>query len=189
MASDKDESELDILYRRPGFLMRRAHQISVSLFMDEAAHLGLTTTQYGALVVLQSHQDLDQFGLAKLVGIDRSTAALVVSKLDAAGLITRQQDSTDLRRKVLVLTVKGHDMLRQVAEPAQRAHDRALSAFTPKQAETFLNLLSRFVETFNENARVPIHKAGHPAERRRVRKKGASRQRAEGQRRDGAAHG
>ena len=74
------ERSLDELYRRPGFLLRRAHQISVALFMEESAGLGLTTTQYGTMVVLRARGSLDQVGIATLVGIDRSTTALVVSQ-------------------------------------------------------------------------------------------------------------
>ena len=54
------ESSLDELYRRPGFLLRRAHQISAALFLEEATGLALTTTQYGALVVLRARGSLDQ---------------------------------------------------------------------------------------------------------------------------------
>ena len=82
------EGTLNELYRRPGFLLRRAHQISVALFLEEAAGLGLTTTQYGAMVVLRARGSLDQVGIATLVGIDRSTTALVVSKLEDAGYVS-----------------------------------------------------------------------------------------------------
>ena len=99
------------LYNRPGFLLRRANQICVSIFLEEAAKLGVTTTQYGAMMVLSSRNDLDQIGLAKLLGIDRSTAALVVSKLEKSGYLARGRDSADRRRHVLLLTREGHDVL------------------------------------------------------------------------------
>lgn len=144
------------LYRRPGFLIRRAHQIAVSIFLEEAAELGITTTQYGALVVLSAVENIDQIGLAKLVGIDRSTAALVVSKLEAGGLLVRESDPNDRRRSVLVLTSEGRLTLERLAKPAERAQDRALSAFSKQEAKQFLELLGQFVATFNEETRAPI---------------------------------
>lgn len=150
------EPSLDALYRRPGFLLRRAHQISVALFLEEAAGLGITTTQYGTMVVLRARGALDQVGIATLVGIDRSTTALVVSKLEEAGYIERHDDAVDKRRKVITLTKAGHAMLDRVAEPAQRARERSLSAFSPKDAAKFLGLLERFVAVFNEQTRAPI---------------------------------
>ena len=41
------------IYQRPGFLLRRAHQISTAIFERSCAHLGLTPAQYGVLSVLR----------------------------------------------------------------------------------------------------------------------------------------
>jgi DNA-binding MarR family transcriptional regulator len=150
------DGTLDSLYRRPGFLLRRAHQISVALFLEEAAGLGLTTTQYGTMVVLRARESLDQVGIATLVGIDRSTTALVVSKLEEAGYIERRDDDVDKRRKIITLSPAGRAMLEKVAVPAQRARERALEAFSAKDAAKFLVLLERFVDAFNDQTRAPI---------------------------------
>lgn len=166
----EDAGSLDGLYTRPGFLIRRAHQISVSLFMRETAALGITSTQYGALYVLKMRKRLDQIGLAQLVGIDRSTAALVVSKLEEAGYIKREADPDDRRRKLLVLTRRGRAMLDEMAEPARRAQEHALSVFSPAEQATFLTLLQTFVCAFNEETRAPIvaQPDGKTARRRKI---------------------
>ena len=169
MAGDKGaiERSLDELYRRPGFLLRRAHQISVALFLEEAAGLGLTTTQYGAMVVLRARGSLDQVGIATLVGIDRSTPALVVSKLEEAGYVERRDNAVDKRRKIITLSKAGHAILERVAAPAQRARERALQAFSAKDAAKFLALLERFVDVFNEQTRAPIRAETEEARARR----------------------
>lgn len=148
---------LSELYDRPGFLLRRANQICVSIFLEEAVNLGVTTTQYGAMMVLSSRNDLDQIGLAKLLGIDRSTAALVVSKLEKLGYLARGRDSADRRRHVLLLTREGHDMLDKLFAPGERARKREMDAFTDVEAKAFLLLLKKFVLTFNSQIRTPIH--------------------------------
>ena len=158
MTEDQElgERSLDELYRRPGFLLRRAHQISVALFLEETAGLGLTTTQYGTMVVLRARGSLDQVGIATLVGIDRSTTALVVSKLEEAGYIERRDDVIDKRRKIITLSTTGHAMLDRVEQPAQRARERALEPFSTRDAAKFLALMERFVSAFNEQTRAPI---------------------------------
>lgn len=160
MGVKKDEGStvgpLDALYRRPGFLLRRAHQISAALFLEETAGLGMTTTQYGTMVVLRARGSLDQVGIATLVGIDRSTTALVVSKLEEAGYIERRADAVDKRRKIITLSPAGHNVLDQVTAPAERARQRVLSAFSEREAAQFLGLLKQFVEAFNEQTRAPI---------------------------------
>ena len=139
------DSKLDALYKRPGFLIRRANQIAVWLFLDEAAPRPITSTQYGALVILRERHDLDQIGLAKLLRIDKSTTALVIGKLESAGHMRREVDPRDKRRNVLGITEAGRLALRDMGQPARRARDRLLAAFTPNEAHDFLVLLERYV--------------------------------------------
>ena len=79
-------SPIDDLYGRPGFMLRRAHQIAVSLFMEETGELRITTTQFGILHLLKHSPGLDQISVAKLLGLDRSTTGMVLGTLEGAGL-------------------------------------------------------------------------------------------------------
>ena len=144
------------LYNRPGFLLRRAHQIAVSIFLAEAEDMDVTTTQYGVLFILQRRENLDQRGLSKLVGLDRSTTALVVGKLEAAGHVVRVNDPVDGRRKVLVLTPQGSDLIKSLTDAAERTRLKELSVFSASEAKVFLALLQKFVDGFNHIARAPI---------------------------------
>ncbi len=151
-----DINSVDALYKRPGFLLRRAHQISVSLFMEESAEFNITTTQYGVLVILRCCENLDQIGLSKKVGLDRSTTGLVVKRLESEGLVVRVEDRADRRRKVIVLTGKGERKLENLRKAASTARDRSLSAFSPEEGAEFLRLLEKFVAQFNGVTRAPI---------------------------------
>src|SRR5262249_44042676 len=117
------DNALETLYRRPGFLIRRAQQIAVSLFMEETGELGITTTQYGILTVLKHNPGIDQISVAKLLGLDRSTTGMVVVKLEDAGLVGRCVGK-DRRKRDLALTKAGERMLERLAEPARRAQTR-----------------------------------------------------------------
>jgi DNA-binding MarR family transcriptional regulator len=149
-------SSLNDLYSRPGFMLRRAHQISTAIFLEETQNLNVTATQYGALYVLDQVDNLDQIGLARVLGIDRSTSGLVVSKLEAAGWVTRRIDPTDRRRRVLLLTDPGRRVLNAVAAPARQVRERLMAAFTPVEQALFKELLAKFVATFNAQSRTPI---------------------------------
>ncbi|MDJ0921716.1 MAG: MarR family winged helix-turn-helix transcriptional regulator [Henriciella sp.] len=151
-----DNDQFRALYSRPGFLIRRAHQISMAQFLGETAEFDITPSQFGALFVIEKVPGIDQIGLAQLVGFDRSTAALVSSKLETKGLIKSQMSEEDRRRKVLALTAEGKKMLKKLAEPTRRAQEEVLSAFTEKEATTFLRLLNKYVSANNETTRTPI---------------------------------
>jgi DNA-binding MarR family transcriptional regulator len=162
-------SPLDELYRRPGFLIRRAHQTAVSIFLEETGALGITNRQYGILLVLKHRPGIDQITVAKLLGLDRSTTGMVLATLEKAGFIGRVVGARDRRTRSLQLTTAGERMLRQLAAPARRAQARVLSAFTSTERETFLDLLEKFARTFNASSRVPqvmeMDPAGHPSTR------------------------
>ena len=146
---------LDALYRRPGVMIRRAHQISVSIFLEETGALGITNRQYGILLVLKAQPGIDQITVAKLLGLDRSTTGMVLSNLEDSGLVGRIVGEKDRRTRSLQLTAAGERMLARLAEPARRAQERVLSAFTPSERKAFLALLEKFNRTFNDATRVP----------------------------------
>jgi DNA-binding MarR family transcriptional regulator len=151
-----DEGPLDELYGRPGFMLRRAHQIAVATFLEEAAAWGVTTSQFGALFVLSRIEGLDIVSLGRRLGMDRSTSALVVSRLEAAGWVLAEINEMDRRRKTLALTDAGRAVLAELSAPAQAARDRLLSVFAPGEADDFLRLLDKFVGAFNGVIRTPI---------------------------------
>jgi DNA-binding MarR family transcriptional regulator len=147
---------LEELYRRPGFMIRRVHQIAVSLFIEETGKLGVTNRQYGILFVLKHRPGIDQISVANLLGLDRSTTGMVLKKLEEDGLVVRSVGAHDRRRHSLQLTKSGEKLLSQLAEPARKAQARALSAFTPREQTLFLELLDKFTRAFNGSTRVPL---------------------------------
>jgi DNA-binding MarR family transcriptional regulator len=160
-------TSLDELYGRPGFMLRRAHQIAVSLFLEETGELRITTTQFGILYLLKDRSDLDQISVAKLLGLDRSTTGMVLGKLEGAGLIGRTVGVTDRRKRSLALTPAGEKMLDRLKEPARRVQERQLAAFTPRERKLFLELLGKFTRTFNESTRAPLEAGWKEGERKR----------------------
>ena len=143
------------LYGRPGFLIRRAHQITTALFAEEAEPLGVTSTQFGLLVVLAARAPIDQIGVARLMGLDRSTTGMVLNTLETRGLIERVTDPRDRRRRVLNITPAGLERLRELEGPTRRAQQRALDVFSSDEAARFLALLKTFVAALNDDSRTP----------------------------------
>src|SRR3546814_9145616 len=100
------------IYERPGFLLRRCHQISVSIFLDECADLNLTATQFGILYCISHNPGIDQIAIARMLGLDRSTTATVIDRLATRKLLNREVHSSDRRRRSLTLTTEGARVLR-----------------------------------------------------------------------------
>lgn len=137
---------LDKLYRRPGFMVKRLHQVATAIFLEECGRYGMTPSQYQALCALQEHPGIGQGALGKLTGQDRSTVSLVVRLLLDRGLIRRVVNSSDKRAASLRLSESGLRMLREVAPAARRAQDRFLSTLPEGKRAEFLALLHRLLD-------------------------------------------
>lgn len=146
----------DRLRRRPGFLIRRLHQIHVALFIEECAAFDLTPVQYSLLSTLEDGAQ-DQVTLGTRVGIDRSTTTEVLRRLENRGLIHRHSNPEDRRRRLASLTEDGKALLRRMDAAAQRAHDRTVAPLAPQARERLLNDLAELVEANNEYGRAPLH--------------------------------
>lgn len=150
----RDES-LRALYQRPGFMLRRAHQIATSIFLDASAPLGVTTTQYGVLTLLSAAPGSDQITVARRLGLDRSTTGTVLRILEEGGYV-RRVVGPDRRRRLLELTEAGHRRLQALDRPAADALHRLMEPLTAEEAETLQHLLLKLTLAHNETSRVPL---------------------------------
>lgn len=152
MTIDITESLVD----RPGFLIRRMHQIHLALFAEECAAFDITPVQYSIMTVAEAHPGLDQAQLAYEVGVDRATLANVVARLESKNLLRRTPSSVDKRLKLVTLTARGATMLEKMILPVQRAHDRTIAALPPKDRQNFMALLMKLVNAENDYGRAPL---------------------------------
>ncbi len=92
---------------RPGYLIRRLHQIHVALFLEECREFNLTPVQFAVLTVLVAGETLDQVTIANLIGADRNTVADVIRRLERRGLLDRPPSVSDKRVKLARITAQG----------------------------------------------------------------------------------
>jgi MarR family transcriptional regulator, lower aerobic nicotinate degradation pathway regulator len=153
------------LAARPGFLIRRLHQIHLALFAEECSAFNVTTVQYSIMTVAAARPGLDQMALAYEVGVDRATLANVVARLETRGLLRRTRGRTDRRLKNVTLTAAGRTLLGHMAEAAHRAHERTVEALPPDERAAFLHALRQLVDVGNEYGRAPFRLAQTPLSR------------------------
>ena len=153
------------LYARPGFLLRRAHQISSAVFEDACKDLALTPAQFGVLTVLQAHPGLGQSSLARALGFDKVTVLRVLRGLQARGLVTRAPAEDNRRNVSVALTREGEQILQQAQKPAERAYKRLMAPLNREQQEHLLDLLQLLTGELEEEARAAFVPPPTPATR------------------------
>ncbi len=151
-AADQAPTEL---YEQPGHLLRRAHQISASIFHDELG-TKITPIQYAILRILVEHPGIDQVSLAGLVAIDTSTAASVAIRLEEKKLLIRYLDPNNRRQRALYVTDAGRALLQTTVPGISRLHHRIFEGFTPEEEAQFMSLLHKLVHINNSKSRAPL---------------------------------
>lgn len=143
----------EVLKRRPGFLIRRLHQIHTSLFAEECEEFGITPVQYSLMTALLHHGEADQVSLAGEVGIDRANTTDVLRRLEERGLIGRKMSAEDSRAKLCTLTREGRKMAMAMEKAVRRAHGRTVALLPPAERKAFLGSLRRLVDAYNDLGR------------------------------------
>lgn len=144
--------DLDTL---PGHQIRRLQQIAVAIFLQEADSTGLTPLQYAALQTAHNQPGIDQRTLARSIGLDTSTTAGVIDRLEARALLERRITPEDRRVRRLHATAAGLALLRQAQPAMERAQQRLLAPLPAAEQAEFMRLLGALVQANNELSRAP----------------------------------
>jgi DNA-binding MarR family transcriptional regulator len=145
-------SDLKILYR-PGPLVRRLHQIAVSVFLTHAKDFDLTPIQYGSLQVVENFPGIHQAGLGKLLALDRQTVSNVVQRLCDKGLLDRRERNA--RTSALYTTGAARALTQVMQERLAIVDEIILGPLDAVEREIFMRLLQKLVESNNELSRAP----------------------------------
>jgi MarR family transcriptional regulator, temperature-dependent positive regulator of motility len=127
----------------PSHLLHRAQQIATDLHTATFGLTGLTQRQLAVLVALGSKDGISQTDLVLQTGIDRSTLAEMVARMETKGLVARAKSATDSRANAVSLTDAGQGALDD-AIPKLQAIDKAVLALLPaSRRDGLVGLLTR----------------------------------------------
>lgn len=124
--------------------------VAVSAESLAAVQETVTVTQFRTLVVLQTHGVINQKWLAEQLAINPSTALRMVDKLEAAGLVTRQDNPGDRREVQLRLTRKGARLVEDVTERRRRAIKRIVTTMAADARTELVAVLAEFANAAGE---------------------------------------
>ena len=138
--------KLDRFFTRPGYMIRRAQQISNASFVEDLGALGITPTQMSSLAVVCDCPGIDQITLARRIGVDRTTASMVINGLAQHGFLRCERSSRDARRNEVTATRAGMACTQLARDYAMTNKVKLLHAFTPQDEATLVSLLKRLID-------------------------------------------
>lgn len=139
-------------------LLHRAQQLAANKSAEQLREAGVTLRQFSVLAAVSQEEGPSQSRLVDVTGIDRSTLADMLNRMEKAQLIARTVSREDARAKSVALTAKGVEAL-NAAAPAVRSADEALIAtFAKNRRAGFVDLLTMLINARSEGenlVRVP----------------------------------
>jgi DNA-binding MarR family transcriptional regulator len=146
------------LHDMAGHLIRRLHQISVSVFTERMKQAGidLTPVQFATLSALEAHPDVDQATLAGVIAYDRVTIGGVVDRLEGKGLLNRSVSRHDRRARILRLTGAGTALLARVRPLVRDFQGDILVGLDDAERAHLMTLLRKTTEAGNDQSRAPL---------------------------------
>ncbi len=133
-----------------GYLLARTGSAARQRWARMLANRGLTPHHYGMLMTLDERGPSGQQRLSELIGIDPRNAVPVVDGLAGRGLLTRELDPGDRRRRVLTLTETGRDMVHELTETGAEIEAEFLRALNPADQQELHRMLLALLASSTE---------------------------------------
>lgn len=130
----------------PGHGIRRLQQVAVAVFTQATEAWGVTPLQFAVLQKLVHLPGIDQRTLSVEVGFDKATIGGVIDRLEARGLLQRQQTAKDRRVRLLSLTPEGEALLVSAGPAVLQAQQRMLDPLSEEERDTFAQLMRKVID-------------------------------------------
>jgi DNA-binding MarR family transcriptional regulator len=129
-----------------GHLLKQAYLQYTGLTSAALEPLGITAMEWAALLRFDEEPSLSQVGLARLLGIDRTSMVALVDQLEAKGLVKRRPHRDDRRKNAVELTADGRNLKKRAAQLVDRCERQFLAALPKSDAQQLKTALHTLIE-------------------------------------------
>lgn len=152
----------------PSHLLHRAQQAAADLHAAALGPNGLTQRQFAVLAVLAAQDGVSQSELVARTGIDRSTLAEMVARMESKGLTQRTKSVTDSRANSVTLTATGRAMYEEALPKLADVDAEVLARLPVNKRAGFVELLTRLAMP---NADMDVTKTAGKKKKEKEKKK------------------
>jgi len=124
-----------------GVTMRAMVKMFGKIF--QTTDLDMTPEQFWILDMLSRSEDSIQSDLAEMMDKDKSAIMRHIDALEDKRWVARMNDSNDRRRKILVITKQGDDVLQQARKVVDNAMREITSGISGEEMTIFASVLQK----------------------------------------------
>ena len=130
------------------YLMALAGSQAHHLWADMLARLHVSPSQYKVLRALSESGPLGQHQLAELIAVDPRNAVPLIDSLAERGLLAREVDAADRRRRVLTLTARGQKLAADLASIGAEIENDFFSPLTTAEQQSLRQMLLSLLRAY-----------------------------------------
>jgi DNA-binding MarR family transcriptional regulator len=130
----------------PSHLLRRANQYANDLYSNEQEAKGLTQRQLAVLYAVDQQEGVSQTQLVRATGIDRSTLADMIVRMQGKELLARKRTDEDARANSVRITPTGRRALKAAMPAMMRAETRVLDILPQRTRTEFIRALGMIAQ-------------------------------------------
>jgi DNA-binding MarR family transcriptional regulator len=105
-------------------------------------NINLPSEAFGILMIAYFQKDVIQQDIADMAKKDKSVVLKQIDVLEAKGLVQRQADTQDRRKKMIVLTDEGEKIITKIIDKESEMFSILSQGIEKNEMETFLKVLS-----------------------------------------------
>lgn len=131
-------------------LLHDASRAMRKRFEQRTQALGLSSAQWRLFIHLVREGSASQARLADLLDIEPISVSRLLDRMAAAGWVTREQDMSDRRVRVIVPTPKALQAYEQICSIANEVYDEALAGLSKQDREILVVGLNSIVKNLSD---------------------------------------
>ena len=135
---------------------------SMGAFLQYAKEQGVSVPQIGALIHINSRVTCGVTDIGDDLGVTSAAASQMLERLVQNGLIERHEDPDDRRAKRIVLTERGHQVVRRSMEARQRWFSTLADRMSPDERDLAIMALRTLVARSGASPLPPKHATVQP---------------------------
>lgn len=125
-------------------LLRQLFQQHTSRWQSELPEL--TKPQYAVMRAIQEQPGIEQVALTDAAVSTKATLAEMLSRMESRGLVRRENDPADKRRRFIYLTPEGESLLDAIIPVGNAVDERFLGKLEADERALFTQLIGKMMD-------------------------------------------
>ncbi|HFZ8995440.1 TPA: MarR family winged helix-turn-helix transcriptional regulator [Citrobacter freundii] len=131
------------LQNTPFHLLRQLFQQHTAQWQQALPEL--TKPQYAVLQAIAAQPGIEQIALTEAAVSTKATLAEMLSRMENRGLVKREPDPTDKRRRFVYLTAEGESLLRTAQPLGNDVDETFLCHLSADERRQFITLIKKMM--------------------------------------------